>query len=278
VTRIADTATEELRELVRLRDRLSQDLGDRVRQLHRSVDLGFPEFTRYVKTLDSALATALLHEYPTAKAFVGASVKRLARLCYDGRHKVGLELAQDLVSAAATSVGRHHGEVYRTQVRFACEDIDLLRRRIRDLEKDIERTLEDHEVGKLLTTLDGIGPQTAARLVAELGDITQFRDAAALASYVGVIPGLKHSGLSKGMRARITSIGHVRLRSALWMPLLTAVRRNAWLRAFYERLVAKGKLRKVALIAAMRKLLVAVHWIARHRKPFVPAVPAEALA
>lgn len=277
VTRVPDSATEELRELVRLRDRLVQDFGDRVRQLHRLVDLGFPEFTRYVKTLDSALATALLHEYPTAKAFVGVSVKRLAGLCYDGRHKVGRELASALAHAAARSVGRHHAEVYRTQVRFACEDLDLLRGRIRCLEKDIERTLEDHEIGKLLTTLDGIGPQTAARLVAELGDITQFRDAGALASYVGVVPGLRQSGLSRGMRAPITSIGHVRLRSALWMPLLTAVRRSPWLRAFYERLVAKGKLRKVALIAAMRKLLVAVHWIARHRRPFVPAVPAEAL-
>ena len=61
-TRLPDAATEELRELVRLRDRLVQDFGDRVRQLHRLVDLGFPEFTRYVKTLDSELATAILQD------------------------------------------------------------------------------------------------------------------------------------------------------------------------------------------------------------------------
>ena len=48
-TRLPDSATDELRELVRLRDRLVQDLGDRVRQLHRVVDLGFPEFTRHVR-------------------------------------------------------------------------------------------------------------------------------------------------------------------------------------------------------------------------------------
>ena len=193
-TRVADSATEELRELVWLRDRLVQDFGDRVRQLHRLVDLDFPEFVRFVRTLDSELATAVLHEYPTAQAFVGVSVERLANLCYDGLHKVGRELAQDLVRAAASSVGRHHAEVYRTEVRFACEDIDLLRRRIRALSKDIERTLEDHEVGKLLTTIDGVGTQTAARLVAELGDIAQFRDAKALASYVGVVPGLRQPG------------------------------------------------------------------------------------
>lgn len=65
-SRVPDPATEELRELVRFRDRLRQDFGDRVRQLHRLVDLGFPEFTRYVRDLGSELATGLLREYPTA--------------------------------------------------------------------------------------------------------------------------------------------------------------------------------------------------------------------
>ena len=55
-TRLPDSATEELRELVRLRDRVVQDLGDAVRRLHPLVDRGFPELTRYVKTLDSELA------------------------------------------------------------------------------------------------------------------------------------------------------------------------------------------------------------------------------
>jgi transposase len=268
-TRLPDSATEEMKELVRLRDRLVQDFGDRTRQLHRLVDLGFPEFTRFVKTLDSELATAILHEHPTAQAFVGVSVKRLAKLCYDGRHKVGRELAHDLVRAAESSVGRHHGEVYRTQVRFACEDLDVLRRRLRALSDQIEETLDRHEVGKLLTSIEGIGPQTAARLVAELGDIAQFKDAGAIASYVGIVPGLKLSGKKTGRRAGIVGVGNVRLRTALWMPVLTAVRKCPWLREFYERLVARGKLPKVALIAAMRKLLVAVHWIARHKQPFV---------
>ncbi len=268
VTRLPDSATQELRELVRFRDRLMQDFGDRVRQLHRLVDLGFPEFTRYVRSLDSELASAILHEYPTAEAFLGLPWKRLAKLCYDGRHKVGEELAKALAEAAKTSVGRHHGPAYRVQVRCACEDLDLLRRRLREIDSDIERTLKDHEVGTLLTTLDGIGPTTAARLVAELGDIASFRSAAAIASYVGVIPGLRQSGKRQGSRAGLTAHGHARLRAALWMPTLTAVRKNAWLRAYYEGLRARGKLPKVALIACMHKLLLAIYSVAKHRRPF----------
>jgi hypothetical protein len=63
---------------VRLRDRLVEDFGDRVRQLHRLVDLGFPEFTRHIKGLDTELATAILAEYPTAQAFQGVTVSQAA--------------------------------------------------------------------------------------------------------------------------------------------------------------------------------------------------------
>ncbi len=269
-TRLPDAATEELRELVRHRDRLIQDFGDRVRQLHRLVDLGFPEFRRYVKSLDSELASAILHDYPTAKAFEGVSQKRLAQLRYDGRHKVGPELAKSLLDAAKVSVGHHHGDAYRLQVRHACEDLDLLRSRIRELTGTIAGKLDEHQVGSLLTTIDGIGPQTAARLIAELGDPASFRNAGALASYVGLIPAIRHSGKNTPPRAGLTSIGNARLRAALWMPTLTAVRKNPWLKAYYERLRARGKLPKVALVAAMRKLLCAVYSVAKSGKPFTP--------
>ncbi|HZP95262.1 MAG TPA: transposase, partial [Candidatus Limnocylindria bacterium] len=63
--------------------------------------------------------------------------------------------------------------------------------------------------------------------------------------------------------------GHAALRHALWMPTLTAIRCNPWIRAFYERLTAAGKPKKLAVIACMRKLLDAVPYVARTRKAFV---------
>ncbi len=269
-TPLPEPALQALRELVRLRERLLQDFGDRVRQLHRLVDLGFPEFTHHVGSLDSMRATAILHTYPTAAAFQQASLKELAQLRYDGRHPVGEELAQRLLEAARTSVGRHHGPAYDVQVRYACEDLDVLRRRLQELEQNIEQTLQQHEVGRLLTTIEGIGPQTAARLISELGDPAHFRSAAALASYMGVVPHTRQSGKSRPARAGLTPIGHARLRAALWMPTLVAIRFNPWLRAYYQRLRARGKAAKVAVIAALRKLLTAVYSVAKHRRPFIP--------
>lgn len=274
-TTLPDAVTEELRELVRLRQRLMQDFGDHVRQLHRLVDLGFPEFTRYVRGLSTELASAILHDYPTAAAFHSVSVKRLAALRYDRRHKVGAELATALIDAARRSVGRHHGPAYRVQVRYACEDLDLLRRRLRELDGDIAGKLAEHEIGTLLTTIDGIGPHTAACLIAELGNPARFRAASALAAYVGVIPGLKQSGKRNSARAGLTPVGNARLRAALWMPTLSAVRNNPWLRAHYQRLLARGKLPKVALVACMHKLLFAIYSVAQHRRPFEPKLNAE---
>jgi transposase len=267
-THLHDEVAEALRELVRHRDRLRQDFDDRVRQLHRLVDLGFPEFTRYVRGLDSMLATCLLAAYPTAHAFARATPRRLAKLRYDGRHFVGPELAEQLVEAAKTSVGQHHGPAYKLQAVHICQDLDLWRKRLAEVERDIEDLLDTHEVGKLLTTIDGIGPQSAARIIAAVGDPARFSSAAALAAYVGVVPGLRQSGKSSRNRAPIAPMGNARLRMALWMPVLTAVRRNAWLGACYERLRAAGKPAKLALVAALRKLMHAVYSVAKHRKPF----------
>jgi transposase len=275
-TRLHGEAAEALRELVRHRDRLRQDFDDRVRQLHRLVDLGFPEFTRHVRGLDSMLATCLLAEHPTARDFAQANPKRLAKLRYDGRHLVGVELAQALVGAAKRSVGQRHGPAYALQARHICQDLDLWRRRLADIERDIEGLLETHEVGRLLTSIEGIGPQSAARIVAAVADPARFRSAAAFAAYIGVVPGLRQSGRRTAARAAIGPHGNARLRTALWMPVLGAVRQNPWLRAFYERLRAAGKPPKLALVAATRKLLHAVYSVAKNRRPFVAQIQSQA--
>lgn len=272
---LPDEATQELRELVRLRDRLVQDIGDQTRQLHRLVDLGFPELTKHVKELNGELALSLLARYPTAKSFADVREGELANIRYDGSHFVGRALAKTLIDAAKLSVGAHHGEAYRLQVEYACETMALLRRQLRRIERDIDAKLDAHEVGKLLTTIDGIGPTTAARIIAECGDPADFRDAKALTAYLGLVPAIRQSGKRTGTRASLSKLGNIAVRAKLWMPTLIAVRKNPWLRVFYERLRAAGKRPKVALCAAMRKLVTAIYSVAKNRTPFVPRLVAS---
>lgn len=266
---LPDERLRQLRELVRWRQRVRDELWGKVHELHRQVDLVFPEFTTHVKTLGSELATTLLKRCPTAKAWREVPLRRLVKLCYDDVHVVGPLLAQKLKDAAERSVGRHEGAVYEDQVQTLCEDIERLRQRLKDLESKMKDTVDQHELGPLLRSIRGLGDVTIAALLGEVGDPAQYRSARALVAYVGSAPGLKQSGKRQSMRAGISRVGNARLRAALWMPVLSAVRSNPWLKAFYEGLVARGKPRKVALVAAMNKLLRAIYAVARNRRPFV---------
>lgn len=275
-TRMSDGSFAELKELVSLRDRLVQDMGDRERQLHRAVDLGFPEFTSFIKDLSTYKATALLREFPTAQAFARAHEGTVAKIQYDPqKHLIGRPLAKDLISAAKRSVGAHHGEPYRLQVQYFCEDIRTLRGRISRLEEDIGNHVMKSDVCKRLTTIEGIGPNTSARIVAAVGDPGKYRDGAALAAYAGVVPAVRHSGMKQPLRGSCHPTGNADLRAKLWMPTLVAVRKNPWLKAFYERLISKGKPAKVALLAAMRKLLHAVYSVSKNEQDWVFPKPKD---
>jgi len=273
-TPLLDDVTADLRELVRFYDRLAQDYGDRLRQLHRLVALCFPEFTRHVPALDTQRATAILRDYPTARAFDGdGCLTRLARIRYDRQHKIGERLARALVEAAKISVAAHHSAVYGSEVQYVCCDLDGLRHRLADLRSDIEARVAQHPVGSLLTTIRGLGAISVARILAAVGDPARLRHGAALAAYVGVVPRTNQSGLRRLDRTSLSPLGNARLRRALYMTTLAAVRLNPWLGAYYERLKARGKLPKVALLAAERKLLMAIYSVAKTRRPFELRLP-----
>jgi transposase len=198
----------------------------------------------------------------------------LAGLCFDGRRRVALALARQLIAAAKESVGHHQTEPFELQVRYACQDIVAMRERARDLEADIRRRLAASDLGQLLTTIQGVSTLTAATIIAEAGDPARFPDAPAFASYIGVVPRLHQSGKRNFSGRSAIPLGNARLRRALWMPVLVAIRLNPWLRTYYQRLRAAGKRPKVAMIAAMHKLVAAIYSVAKNRRPFQPRVSA----
>ena len=270
-----DTNTAELKELVLFHERLVQDFTDRLRQLHRLVDLGFPEFTTLVRTLDSRLATTILARYPTAAAFDQSCRHRLAQMRYDKQRRVGSRRARQIVECARSSVGQHHSSALQERVRYTTQDLDQLRDRIHSLNHTIEAHVQDLPLARLFTSIPGIGPLTAARIIAAVEDPARFRSAAAFAAYVGVVPATRLSGLHRPTRARITTLGNARLRKALWMPVLSSVRHNPCLRDYYLRLRERGKHPKVALTAVMRKLVTVIYSVAKHKRPFTQPGPSK---
>lgn len=111
-----------------------------------------------------------------------------------------------------------------------------------------------------LTAVSGIGMLTAVTIVAKL-PVERLRDGKAAAAYVGLTPRERQSGTSIHGKPRICKTGNGGLRRDLYMPAVVAMRRNAILEAFAQRLQARGKPAKVIIVAVMRKLVVLAYSI-----------------
>ncbi|MGH6914964.1 MAG: transposase, partial [Geminicoccales bacterium] len=118
---------------------------------------------------------------------------------------------------------------------------------------------------RLLGSVPGVGKVTIATLIGLLPELGRL-DRKAAAALVGVAPFARDSGLMRGRRTIWG--GRHQVRSVLYMATLVAVRHNVALRAFYQRLVASGKAKKLALVAAMRKLVVILNALLRDATPW----------
>lgn len=129
----------------------------------------------------------------------------------------------------------------------------------------------EHRAG-LLTSIPGIGRTTAAVLVAELPELGQI-DKKQIAALAGVAPFVRDSGQFRG-QAHIGG-GRVSVRCALYMATISAIRANAPIKAFYKHLRQQGKPAKLAIVAAMRKLLITANAILATGRPWSsnPAPP-----
>jgi transposase len=123
---------------------------------------------------------------------------------------------------------------------------------------------------ELLETIPGVGRQTAFAVLAELPAVAQLPSAASAAAACGLAPREHRSGTSVKKRTRLSKAGNARLRKALYLPTLTAIRFNPLLQGFYERLVAAGKPKMQAVGACMRKLVMLCYGVLKNRAPFDP--------
>ncbi len=121
-----------------------------------------------------------------------------------------------------------------------------------------------------LQTITGVGLLTAAIVVVETRPLRQGLTPKQAVAYAGLDPAPHESGTSVRGAGHISKTGNARLRQACYMAAVSAARHNPPLRAFYERLLARGKRKKVALVAVARKLLVLMITLLRHHQPFVP--------
>ena len=147
--------------------------------------------------------------------------------------------------------------------------IETLKEEIKRLEKELDDFMKENEdwqaQEQILTSAKGVGRVTAATLLAELPELGKL-NRKKIAALVGVAPMNADSGKKKGYRK--TRGGRMEVRNVLYMSTLVATRYNPLIQAEYQQLLKRGKVKKVALTACMRKFLTILNAMMRDKTPF----------
>jgi transposase len=218
---------------------------------------------RLAKTdsLDAA-AIALFAERirPQPKAVPDQAARRLAELV--------TRRQQIIEMIGAESNRRRQARNQRLAKRLDAH-LGWLQKELTGIETDLDQAVRESPVWRdkedLLKSVPGIGSTTARTLLAQLPELGAL-DRRRIAALVGVAPINRDSGCFRGRR--MIAAGRSAVRNVLYMAILAASRYNDKIKAIYQRLVTAGRPKKLALVAAMRKLLTILNAILRDRIPW----------
>jgi len=216
---------------------------------------------RLAKT-DAIDARAIAHfaqaVRPPVRPLPDAECREMADLLAHRRNLVHTRTAQ-VNRLQQTTVERVASDIRKV--------IELLEAQIKaidaDLDGRIERSVQWKQKAEILQSTPGVGEQTARALIVdmpELGSVSRQQ----IAGLLGAAPMNRDSGQMRGRRFTQGGRGHVR--AILYMATLSAIRGNPVIRAMYERLLAAGKVKKVALVACMRKLITILNAMIRNNR------------
>ena len=156
--------------------------------------------------------------------------------------------------------------VYRSlkrDLKHLNREVEVLEARLLELVKQ-----DQQQQLTLLKSIPGMGVKTALFLIVVTDGFKKFESASQLRSYVGITPTIRQSGSSVRGRSRISKVGNKKLRNLLFLCAFSACKHNTACKAIYERIVNKGKSKKLALIAVANKLLKQAFAIAKSGIPY----------
>lgn len=260
-----------LREVAGRLQALSKQLTRTQNRLHNQVARTFPEIESVFPDICAGFVLKLLRLYPTPERIVAAKIDELSKIPY-----LTVEKAVAVQKAARRSVGTLRGPVAEELVRRAVADVEFAMAAVKGAQDLLEKAFDDlpPSAYNQLITIPGVGPTTAAVLVAKIENIDRFKSPEALVNYFGIFPERAESGTDKQGRpnrqesAHMSRKGNDLVRHLLWNAARTAIRHNPACRALYARQIARGKRFDVAIGHCMRKLLHLVYAVWKSNRPW----------
>ena len=154
------------------------------------------------------------------------------------------------------------------------QQIDFLSQQIKTVKQQIQDHIDQYPdlqaQRDLLDSIHGIAQLTAAKLLAEYGDLRQYANVRQVVAFAGLNPKHHQSGSSVRGKTRISKIGQPAIRAALYMPAMSAIRTNPLLQPFVHRLQQRGLSNMEIIVAVMRKLLHFAFGVLKSGLPFDP--------
>lgn len=150
--------------------------------------------------------------------------------------------------------------------------IKMLKQEIKKIEKALADILKEKysKEYKLLSSIPGVGLKLIGIILGKLNGFSSFNRSKCVTSFIGICPSIYHSGTSLKGRGKISKKGNSYMRTILYLCSLSASRYNKHCAELYKRLVAKGKPKKVALIAIANKLIRQAFGVLKSGKPYDP--------
>lgn len=269
-TRLATDEMQSLKILTRYRQGLREQISQTKTKVVCLMDAYFPEYAGLFSDMFGAASAALLAKSPIPADIARMKTPALARLLSSAsRGRMGEAKAAEVKAAARRSVGVRLGEETAAyEIREYLSLIGYLEDKVARAEREIASSLDSIE--PLVLTIPGVSVALGAQIVAEIGDVSRFKNAASIVKYAGLNSGVSQSGKFEARGEPITKVGSPYLRRALWLAAEGARRYDPKLREFYEKKRSEDKCHRVAVTAVARKLCHIVYAIMRDQVPYDP--------
>lgn len=270
-TRIATDELQSLKTLTRYRQSLKEQVAETKTKVICLMDAYFPEYASLFSDMFGAASSALLAKSPLPEEISRMKTPALAKLLSAAsRGRMGEGKAAQVKAAAKRSVGIKLGQQTAAfEIREYLSLIDYLEGKAARAESLIAESLE--QIEPLILTAPGVSVATGAQIVAEIGDVSRFKNAASIVKYAGINSGVSQSGQFEAKGSPITKIGSPYLRRSLYLAAEGARRSDSNLKAFYDKKRGEGKPHRVAVMAVARKLCHIIYAIMRDQVPYDPS-------
>lgn len=269
-TSMADENILAMRQLCRYRDSVISSRTEIKLRIGTIMEQIFPEYEKQFSSLWVSTSMGILEKYLTPENIENTPIDELFEIIKDKSHnRLTKAKAISIKEAAADTFGiKIAQDAFSFQLKQLIDRMNFLDKQIEALDIEIMKYYEQFDC--YLHTIPGIGIIGAATILAEIGDISRFKNSSALVAFAGIDPTVRQSGEFNSTHNHMSKRGSPYLRHAIFLAATTCSFHNSPLNAYYKKKRDQGKHHLTATGAVARKLTTVIYAVLRDSKPYEP--------